>query len=142
MKGWVFIQPYAEYLEATHQSGASKPETFILLNQQSSSIDQGAFPVTYAIKSGNFLRVFAEHEAIKIGANFNIKNNVPGDNNGTYEIKGGRLDGSGIFINVAAKEETDFGKLFICHSNTPDGLHLRWEVGLDEIVNDENITYV
>jgi hypothetical protein len=142
MKGWLLVQPYDEYLEATHQRGAAKPETFVLLNNQLPPGAEGVYPISYAIKSQQFLKLFAENAETKIGANFNIENNVPDGDNGAYEITGGRLGGTGTFVNVAAKEEApDFGKFFICHSNTPNGLHLRWEVGLDEIVDGENLSF-
>ena len=142
MKGWLLIQPYNEYLAATDQTDAEKPGTFILLNREGLFASEGVLPLSYAIKSGGFLRVFAEHEGTKIGANFDVVNNVPDGKNGDYEIKGGRLESEGTFINVAVKEETEFKKFFICHSNTTKGLHLRWELGLDEIVDDEDIKYV
>ena len=142
MKGWLLIQPYDEYLAATNQSDATRPSTFVLLNRESLAPADGVLPLSYAIKTAGFLRVFAEHEETKIGANFNIKNNVPDGHNGDYEIKGGRLESAGTFINVAPKEETEFKKFFICHSNTTHGLHLRWEVGLDEITDDEDVQFV
>ncbi len=37
MKGWLLIQPYDEYLAATNQSDAAKPETYILLKRESSA---------------------------------------------------------------------------------------------------------
>jgi hypothetical protein len=142
MKGWLLIQPYDEYLAATNQSDAASPATFILLTREGLSPTESVLPLTYAVKTGGFLRVFAEHEETKIGANFNITKNVPEGNNGDYEIKGGRFESHGNFINVTPKEQTEFKKFFICHSNTTKGLHLRWEVGLDEFVDDEGITYV
>jgi hypothetical protein len=142
MKGWLLIQPYDEYLAATNQSDVERPSTFVLLNRESLAPADGILPLSYAIKTAGFLRLFAEHEETKIGAHFNIKDNVPDGNNGDYEIKGGRLESSGTFINVAPKEETEFKKFFICHSNTNKGLHLRWEVGLDEITDDEDVQFV
>ena len=142
MKGWLLIQPYDEYLAATDQTGAERPATFILLTRESLSPTEGVLPLSYAIKSGGFLRVFAEHEDIKIGANFNIKDNVPDGHNGDYEITGGRMESHGVFVNVNPKQDTEFKKFFICHSDTTKGLHLRWEIGLDDIVDDEDIKYV
>ena len=142
MKGWLLIQPYDEYLAATNQSDVEKPSTFVLLNRESLAPADGVLPLSYAIKTAGFLRLFAEHEDTKIGAHFNVKNNVPDGNNGDYEIKGGRLESAGTFINVTPKEETEFKKFFICHSSASHGMHLRWEVGLDEITDDEDVTYV
>lgn len=145
MKGWILIQPYAEYLEATGQSEAAKPETFILLKREASSLAEGAFPVMYgvkyAIKYPDSIKIFAEQEGTQIGATFNTRNNEPGGNNGNYEIKGSPLESTGTFVNVAPKKETDFQNFFICHSNTPNGLQLRWEVGLDEISDGDMISY-
>jgi hypothetical protein len=145
MKGWLLIQPYDEYLAATNQSDAAKPETYILLKRESSAAE-GAAPVMYAIKYAinypDSIKIFAENEGTQIGATFNTRDrdNVPGGNNGTYEIKGSPWESTGIFVNVAQKTETDFQKFFICHSNAANGLHLRWEVGLDEVADGEMIS--
>ena len=139
MKGWLLIQTYAEYREATHQSHASSPESFILLNHQSSTTAKGAFPISHSIKVQDFLKVYAEHDGTKVDAKFNIVNNVQDGDNGTYQIKGGRFSGAGTFVNIAPKEESDFKMFFLCHSNSPSGLYLRWEVGISELVEAESI---
>jgi hypothetical protein len=146
MKGWLLIQPYTEYLEATNQSDAEKPQTYILLKREAAAAaTEGAAPVMFAIKYAinypDSIKVFAENEGTQIGATFNTRDrdNVPGGNNGAYEIKGSPWESTGTFVNVAEKKETDFLKFFICHSKTPKGLHLRWEVGLDEISDGEII---
>jgi hypothetical protein len=145
MKGWLLIQPYAEYLEATGQSKAEKPETFILLKHESVAAAEGAAPVMFAIKYAiqhpDSMKIFAEQDGTQIGATFNTRNNEPGGNNGAYEIKGSPWESAGTFVNVAEKKETDFPRFFICHSKAPSGLHLRWEVGLDEVSDGEMINY-
>ena len=144
MKGWLLIQPYAEYLEATNQSEAARPETYILLKREASAAAETTAPVMFAIQFAiqypDSIKIFAEHEGTQIGATFSTRDNEPGGNNGTYEIKGSPWESTGIFVNVAPKKETDFPNFFICHSKAPNGLHLRWEVGLDEVSDGEMIS--
>jgi hypothetical protein len=135
MKGWLFIEPQAEYLKTTHQANVKRAETFILLHLQPPPITPGAFPITHSIKDQEFLKIYGEWEGVKINANFNTVNNVQDGDNGAYEIKGGRFNGTGTFVNVTPKEHADFKMFFLCHSNSPNGLFLRWEVGINEIID-------
>lgn len=144
MKGWLLIQPYDEYLAATNQSEVEKPETYILLKREAPAPTVAApvmLAIQFAIHYPDSIKIFAEQEGTQIGATFNTRNNEPGGNNGTYEIKGSPWESAGTFVNVAEKKESDFPKFFICHSNAPSGLHLRWEVGLDEAADGDMISY-
>jgi hypothetical protein len=97
-----------------------------------SCVAKGWLPISSSIKDGDFLKLSAEREGVRVEARFNIVKNVEGGDNGAYEIKGGPFAGTGTFRNVRREERPDFTDFFVCHSDCPArATVLRWQVAVD-----------
>lgn len=139
IKGYLNIEPQAEFQNGGRIEDFLDPVPDVL----SSFAGQGWFEITHSIPDGEFVKISAERNSIKIEAKFNILKNVPRGDNGAYEIRNGLFAGNGIFrnispkdrgdINFQAKDNGNFAHFFICHSvKSGSSSLLRWRVALRE----------
>jgi hypothetical protein len=142
-KGWkikmkyLFIQMQSEFLRREHLEFDSAPET------RASYSTKGWYQISHAIKDGGFLKISAERDGIRIEACFNIEENIPHGDNGSYEITRGIFAGTGTFLNVSRKENSDFNHFFVCHSSSSTKPSmLRWQVGVDSFIHAQDIETV
>jgi hypothetical protein len=134
---YLFIQQQSEFLRHEHLEFESVPETRL------SYPAKGWYQITHAIKDGEFLKISAERDGIRIEARFNIEKNVPHGDNGSYQITRGIFAGTGTFLNVNRQKNSDFNQFFVCHSSSPTNPSmLRWQVGLDDFVHVHNVEMV
>lgn len=135
-KGYLFIQTVKDYDKESlqHEYDADPDPT---LSYQS----QGWLPITHCIKTGEFLKLSAEREGVKVEARVNIANNVKGGNNGSCEVLGGVFRGEGIFRNVRRETHPEFRDFFVCHSVSPkSGLFLRWQIGVNDFLDADTVS--
>ncbi len=131
VKGYLRIEPPAEYLKNILAAYAeSDPRSYA---------GKGWLPVTTSIKEGEILKVYAERETIRIDARFNIQQNSQDADDARYEIRGGQFSGNGIFLDVSEEQHSDFQHFFVCNSTTSRGVLLRWEVGVNAILDADSI---
>ncbi len=134
IKGYLFIQTVAAYQKPKFDEYDDP-----VPDLKPSYAARGWHPITHSIKKEEFLKVYAEREgAGRVDVRFNIQTNIPDGDNGSYQITGGQFAGQGKFVNVATKVNFDFKHFFVCYSTSPNGLFLRWQVGVNEIV--DNVT--
>src|SRR5438093_3202048 len=69
-------------------------------------------PDTQAIKHGDFLKVSAEREGIRVEVHFNFNANASSRNKGICEIHGGPLAGTGVIVDVKREQVSDFKDFF------------------------------
>ena len=101
---------------------------------------RGCLPITQAIKHGDFLKVSAEREGIRVEVHFNFNANASSRNKGTCEIHGGPLAGTGVIVDVKREQVSDFKDFFTCQTSSGDGRHfLRWQIGVNEFVDADRI---
>lgn len=137
VKGYLFIETQKTFVE-----GSRDPfDDPSVANGRRSYTANGWFRITHSILRGEFIKIAADKDAIRIEAEFNRVNNKPNNNNGSYEIKGGQHAGSGRFINISAKsreevgfqasDNADFTHFFVCHAERNDSpFYLRWRIVL------------
>ena len=147
IRGYLFIQtveqfekkrredPFAEFIEPSPLDG------------RKSYTGNGWYKISHSIPDGEFVKIAAQHDRIRVEARFNVVTNKPSGNNGSYQIIAGPYEGVGTFLNIAskqrndldfqAKDNTDFQHFFICHSHSSrSGVpFLRWRIVLREIPN-------
>ncbi len=133
MKGYLYVQSMAEFERERRLVNYDESE---LLAIPSSYEGRGCFPITHAIKRGDFLNLSAELGEVRIEARFNTKVNVPEGDNGTCEIRGGPFTGIGVFRTIRRVHRPEIKDFFICHSSSGDGKHfLRWQIGVNDFVD-------
>lgn len=133
---YLFIQTQAEY-----RGPGQRPYADFPFEPQSSYAVKGWLPINRSIKDGDFLKVSAERDGVRVEARFSISKNVPDGDNGSYEIRGGPFAGTGTFRNIRRDHSPDFSHFFVCHSDSPArGTMLRWRIGVDEFVDVATIS--
>lgn len=137
IKGWLFIETQKD-----HFRGNNDPfDDASLANGLSSYAANSWIKITHSIPRGDFIKIAADRDMIRIEAEFNRVKNKPNGNNGSYEIKGGQHAGSGRFINISvqsraevgfqASDNAEFTHFFVCHAERNDSpFYLRWRIVL------------
>lgn len=134
MKGYLLIQPPAEFrkyiLDKYTEDGT-----------ELSYMAKGWLPITHAIKEGAFLKVRADLNNIQVEARFNIQPTVVlRDPDNSYEVQGGVFEGRGTFFKVAREQNPEFNDFFICDSTSRSGRALRWEIGVNQIMDADTVS--
>ena len=146
IKGYLFIQSVKSFVK--NERTDSFDELFEPSTAQTSYVGKGWYKITHSIPDGEFIKITAERDAIRVDAKFNTVKNVPHGDNGSYEIDRGSLASRGTFLNVSGKERTDlnflardnadFDQFFLCHSHSSlnNGVpFLRWRIVLRDFSN-------
>lgn len=165
IQGYLCFQPVKQYLSQRLKGDLANPLAEFdekLLDETSEQygadgrltyLANGWFRVTHSILEGEFLKIAADRDQIRVEARFNtVRNvnmvkNVPEGNNGSYAISSGVFAGSGTFLQVQrkpredpdflAKDSADCAHFFVCRSSSSGkGKHyLRWRFALREFSN-------
>ena len=145
IKGYLFIQSVKSFQQNERKD--SFDEFFEPSTAQASYAGKGWYKITHLIPDGEFVKIAAERDAIRVDAKFNTVKNVPHGDNGSYEINGGSLASKGTFLNVSRKQRNDlnflasdnadFARFFLCHSHSlKNGVpFLRWRIVLRDFSN-------
>jgi hypothetical protein len=142
IKGYLFIE--------TQKHFANSKDTFDDTSEANglrSYTANGWIKITHSIPRGEFIKIAANRDVVRIEAEFNRVKNKPNGNNGSYEIKGGQHAGSGSFINISVKsreevgfqasDNAEFTHFFVCHAERNDSpFYLRWRIVLRDFANE------
>jgi hypothetical protein len=144
-RGYLFIQEVEQFQKKRRKDLFGEYVEPSPLDGRKSYAGNGWYKITHSIPDGEFVKIAAERDGIRVEARFNMVTNKPDESNGSYQITGGLYKGAGTFLNIArkqrndldflAKGEADFQDFFICHSHASgNGVpFLRWRIVLSEI---------
>jgi hypothetical protein len=151
MKGYVFIQKQEVFEKKRRESLFDEFVDNSPTDGYTSFAGNGWYPMSEAIRAGEFVRILAVRDSVRVEARFNFNKDIR-EESGSYQIKGGLYQGSGTFLNVARKprEDVDFNardninfeNFFVCHSHsTRDGVpFLRWRIVLGDLSDSSSIS--